>query len=280
MKLKNLILKINLNMDNFKSYLESCKNGTTHDINPEIFHEIDYSNKYYVNQGLLLACNLDNKNVVSYVFQELKVGYKNKINELLEDSPEEEKSKHAQNRMFNYVLEFFRENLADICKCSVDMVQIFTKELDNKIPNSTDFGNCLKASSEAGNLPLIKHLLSTKENSTFIEQWKYYNNYLDTKKEANEVIKYLLEKPELAQHIKALKLFQSAYENDNQYLVEYFIFDKNMHYSKKVKKTVESMTKGVCNVPQLFKNRDAIILEDKLQNYLEVKGKCSHKIKI
>ena len=172
--------------------------------------------------------------------------------------------------MFNYVLEFFRSNIPDICKCRVDTFKLFTKEL-KVIPNTNDFGNCLKASSAAGNLPLIKHILSTNESKLFIEQWKYYNNYLDTKEEATEVVKYFLRMPELRDHIKPLQLFQSAYQSNNQELVEYFIFDCNMLYSKKTRKTVESMTDGVSNVPQLFQNREKILLAEKLEQNLSDK---------
>ena len=266
-------------MEDLNNYLEACKTGNIKDINPEIFHDIYRSNKYYVNQGLLLACNMGHKDVVAFIFKEIKVGFKNEIDEVLEEETSEEKNTYTQRRMFNYVVEVFRANIPDICKCSVDIVKLFTKEL-NGIPNTNDFGNCLKASSAAGNLSLIKHLISTPDHKAFIEQWKYYNNYLDTKKEANEVIKYFIETPTLNEHIKPLQLFQSAYQNNNQELIEYFIFDCNMLYSKKTRKTVEYMTDGVCNVPKLFENRDKILLAESLQKNLEDKEVNSRKIKI
>jgi hypothetical protein len=266
------------NMDDLNNYLEACKNGNT-EMNPEIFHDIYRSNKYYINQGLLVACKLNHTDVVSYILKEIKVGFKYQIDEVLEDKSEEEKNTYTQRRMFNYVVELFRANIPDICKCSAEIVKLFTQELGG-IPNTSDFGNCLKASSAAGNLPLIKHFLSTDEHKIFIEQWKYYNNYLDTKKEANEVIKYFIDHAELKEHIKPLQLFQNAYQSNNQELIEYFIFDCNMLYSKKTRKTVEYMTDGVCNVPHLFQNRDKILLAQQLQEDLSDKEVNSRKIKI
>lgn len=266
-------------MEDLKNYLEACKNGNITDINPEIFHDIYRSNKYYVNQGLLMACSLGHTEVVSYVLKEIKVGFKNEIDEVLADKKEEDKNTYTQRRMFNYVAEVFRANLADICKCSIDIFKLFTQEL-NGIPNGNDFGDCLKSSSAAGNLPLIKYLISTDEHKRFIEQWKYYNNYLNTKPNATDVIKHFIENPTLKEHIKPLQLFQSAYQSNNQDLIEYFIFDCNMLYSKKTRKAVKYMTYGVCNVPKLFENRDKILLVESLQKKLEDKEVNSRKVKI
>ena len=119
------------------------------------------------------------------------------------------------------------------------------------------YERCSMYASQQGQLEIMKFLLSTSDAKTYINQKKYYNHILfPSSIKGNNVTKYFLDNENLSIHVKQLPLLERAYENSNKEIIDYLIFEKNMLYSKKIRKAVEGMVNEEYNIPELFKKRN------------------------
>jgi hypothetical protein len=249
---------------NNEEYYQACHDGDMEKVKAgtkelNIFKDLF---NYTFRNAINAACQGKQLDVIKYLFNEI---------------PEENKTHYVYKCHF----DDYGNSILETCKNGSIEILDFFRNRSGFLGNVNNFEKCAREAYQNGQLDVIKHLLSLPDGKDYIIYKKYYNSIFSTDyTEGNTVAKYFLSNQNLSKDIKTLRLLERAYESDNVELVEYMIFDLDMQYSKKVKKTVEHFKSEVLDVPYLFANREKFKLAKELNSELNDNKINSKRIKI
>jgi hypothetical protein len=259
---------------NLEEYFQALNTGNMDYIKQnsvDIVHDHNY-----FRSALVRASSANQFEVVKHLFDVFDE--EKRKAQLIEDET------HNKNKFSYYVYRFDFDNysstILEVCeKGYLDIFKLFINHL-NGITNISRYETCMQHAFNGGQLEVIKYMLELPEDKYYIDNKKYYNSILDTSNpQGNHIIKYFLDNDELNKHVKQLKLLDYAYNRKNREIVEYIILEKDMLYSKKIKKAVEHMTYEI-DIPDLFNKREVIKLARELEQELSGDKKSCKKIKI
>lgn len=264
-----------IEQEKLEEYLQACITGNMEYIEENSADIIHVHNNFRIS--IIKASSNNQIEVLKHLFNAFDDEY-NK-SQLIEEQ-DENKRNNFRAYVYKFNFDNFGSTILEVCeKGYLDIFKLFVDRL-NGITNVSRYETCMQHAFKGGQLEIIKYLLLLPEAEYYLHSKKYYNSILDTSNpKGNNIIKYFLDNDELNKHIKQLKLLDYAYNRKNREIVEYIILEKDMPYSKKVKKAVENMTYKI-NVPELFDKRAVIKLAEELGQELNNDKKSCKKLKI
>lgn len=261
--------------DKLEKYLHACITGDMDYVRENSADIIHDHNNFRIS--IIKASSNNQIEVLKHLFNAFDDEY-NK-SQLIEEQ-DENKRNNFRAYVYKFNFDNFGSTILEVCeKGYLDIFKLFVDRL-NGITNVSRYETCMQHAFKGGQLEIIKYMLELPEAEYYIQNKKYYNSLFDTSNpKGNNIIKYFLDNDDLNKHIKQLKLLDYAYNRKNREIVEYIIVDKDMLYSKKVKKAVENMTHEI-DIPELFNKREIIKLAKELEQELNNEKKSCKKLKI
>lgn len=205
-----------------------CEEGNVEEIN-NLFAELEFKTHEY--------SPIKNSNYLKIIITESLRHKKLNIIKHIYDSLEQLRNSYS------YSLDIFRTNLYIICENNdLATFKFFFEQLNNDISNS-DFEKIALYSCKNGSLEVFQFLMESPTFERFISHRKYLNNILDcSSPKSKNIIKYCLNYEKTNNTIKQLLLLKKLYEHNQLELIEFLILEKNMLYSKKVKKEISLLS--------------------------------------
>lgn len=261
-----------------EQYFQACILGDIETIKKDTEKLKIIYNYSYFRHAVMKATDTNQFNIIKYLF--------NKFDEVAKYSELQESQDPNYNNPFrystyNFNFENYGISILETCKNGyLDILKFFIDRLGG-IGNINNYEKCARSACENGHLDVVKYLLSIPDAENFINYKKYYNCLFTSHNfKGNHVIKYFLDDEQLNKHVKQLALLTDAYYKKNKEIVEYLVIDKNMLYSKKIKKAVEGLNSVECNIPQLFEKREIIKLAEQLNTELNNKSDSKKRLKL